>query len=205
MRPDGGACEAPSVGKIFAGRGRLPAYIQAQRQALLGGITQPPHLAQPPAQPQPYPTGVVHIPQPQPYPAASQVVQPPQKPTQGGGTKITIKNISTAKAKISSESKRRTKAATKGKRDLLKRARKAYSALKSQTIKAIRKAKALHYKRENAKIKKMPSTKRKSARAALKKKLTDRLKAFLKKLPSSAKMKLADLKRVQKVASGIKW
>ena len=58
---------------------------------------------------------------------------------------------------------------------------------------------------KNSKIKKMPAKKRRSARAVLKKKLTDRVKAFLSKLPSAAKMKIDDIKRVQKIAKGIKW
>jgi hypothetical protein len=107
--------------------------------------------------------------------------------------------------KISQKQVMNEKTKRKSKPSELKKARKLYNSLKRETIKAIRKGKSEHYRRENEKIKNLPTKQRKSSRNALRKKLKARETELIRRLPSASKMKLNDLQRVTGIARKLKW
>jgi hypothetical protein len=87
----------------------------------------------------------------------------------------------------------------------MRKAKKDYNTLKRKTIKAIKKGRGEHYKRENEHIKKLPAKRRKAARASLRRKLKERESKLVRQLPSSARMTVADLVRVTRLAQRLKW
>ena len=87
------------------------------------------------------------------------------------------------------------------KRDL----KKQYSRIKSDTRKRIKSGKKAHYVRENKKIEKMPVKQRKAVRTKLKAELDTREKTLMKSLPSAAKIKIVDLRKVISKAKQLKW
>jgi hypothetical protein len=115
--------------------------------------------------------------------------------------KIYIKNVAKA---IANERKVRKTKVSKSK--VSKRAlKKQYTTLKAETRKRIKQGKKAHYARENESIKKLPVKERKAARAKLKAELSKREKVLMKSLPSAAKMKVADLRRLIVKTKSLKW
>ena len=114
--------------------------------------------------------------------------------------KIYIKNIARAIANEKKVRSKKTSSKVK-KRDL----KKQYSRIKSDARKRIKSGKKAHYVRENKKIEKMPVKQRKAVRTKLKAELDTREKTLMKSLPSAAKIKIVDLRKVISKAKQLKW
>ena len=132
----------------------------------------------------------------------------PQSMSRAGGLltqqqpTIHIKNIN---RNIINEKARRKKAATKGEKILIVKARREYNSLKQKTKKAITIGKNKSFKQENAKINTLPASERVAARKKLRQKLNQRKSTLLKQLPPSKKMGLKDLKRLVGIARKLRW
>ena len=116
-----------------------------------------------------------------------------------------IKITQTVRQQQQQDLRRRKKRVKKGTKDVLAKKRKEYNALKNAVKKAITKSKNSHYAAENAKIKNLPSSNRKAARAKLKASLKKRKTDLLAQLPAAGKLKLSDLQALIVKARKLKW
>jgi hypothetical protein len=139
-------------------------------------------------------------------PRAPQIIQPAGAPVvsttvAGGGRQQREQRDGREGISIKITNKAVVNEKTRG----LRKAKKKYNTLKRKTITAIKKGRSAHYKKENENIKKQPAKRRKALRASLRKQLKDRESKLVRQLPSSARMTVADLVRVTRLAQRLKW
>ena len=197
IRPRGGGGDAARRLRRIERGGRNLQREQARMRDLLERMHQQP-LQQPMVIRQPH-QGIINYPVPVPVPSLGASAATTKAKDEG--LKIYIKNVAKAVANEKKVRFKKTSDSKNKKRDL----KKQYTSLKTETRKRIKTGKKSHYARENLKIMKLPVKQRKAARAKLKVELSKREKTLLKSLPSAAKMKLADLRKLITKAKQIKW
>ena len=180
--------------RMAAEQGRMRDLLERMHQ--LGfqrpPVVQQPIIVQPAVQPRQPMQGIINYPAP--------VASPSIIEKKDATPKIYIKNIAKAIANERKVRFKKTSSKVK-KRDL----KKQYSRIKSDARKRIKSGKKAHYVRENKKIEKMPVKQRKAARTKLKAELDTREKTLMKSLPSAAKIKFVDLRKVISKAKQLKW
>ena len=98
-----------------------------------------------------------------------------------------------------------TKIKKKKKTSQITAKRKEYNKLKKALLAVFRKSKKASYTEENKKIKTIPMKERKDVRQKPKTQLEEKLSNLKKQLPSSAKLKIAEIEKLISKAKILKW
>ena len=103
------------------------------------------------------------------------------------------------------ERKRRKKSSTQGDKSSIRNKRKEYNALKKAVKKRFGDLKKRDFKSGSVDIKRMKPKERKSARARLRKDLTDKLRALVAQMPSASKKSASELDALISRIKKLQW